>query len=163
MADPSSPEETASRLQAAQQRPQARPRGRRPMGTRYGPGDVLLTTTRLRDIFVGSSRREAVRLPRRTIRVAAALARGALQWIRRLAGKRAVWVHGSYAARVRHPLRRLLDRQGVFFMPGAPRLMRPPPKADHSVGGQPTSGLAPLEASPVWSCRAQQGLLETGI
>jgi hypothetical protein len=34
-------QETASRLPIAQRRPQNRPRGRRPRGTRSGPGDLL--------------------------------------------------------------------------------------------------------------------------
>jgi hypothetical protein len=52
--------------------------------------------------------------------VAAALARGALQWIRRLAGKRAAW-GGFQAARVlTHPLRMLGDREGVFSAQRSP-------------------------------------------
>jgi hypothetical protein len=42
------------------------------------------------------------------------LQRGALQWIRRLAGKRAVW-SCVQAARVLTPPRMLCDREGVFY------------------------------------------------
>jgi hypothetical protein len=49
----------------------------------------------------------------RTIRMAAALSRGALRWIRLPALKRAVWVCFQ-AARVLTPPPELYDREGVF-------------------------------------------------
>jgi hypothetical protein len=47
------------------------------------------------------------------------LQRGALQWIRRLAGKRAVWV-SVQAARVLMPPPEEYDRQGVLYAQRSP-------------------------------------------
>jgi acetoin utilization deacetylase AcuC-like enzyme len=47
------------------------------------------------------------------------LQRGALQWIRRLAGKRAVWV-SVQAARLLKPPPEAYDREGVFYVVGPP-------------------------------------------
>jgi hypothetical protein len=51
---------------------------------------------------------------------------GALQWIRRLAGKRAVWV-GVQTAHVLCPLRKVVTGRG-FFLSDAPLRTMPPNK-----------------------------------
>jgi hypothetical protein len=65
--------EAGARLQTAQRRQQARPRGRRPRSTREEPAGLLLTTVACKTYIQVSSGCEALRLPGRTIRVAVAL------------------------------------------------------------------------------------------
>jgi hypothetical protein len=52
-------QETASQLQSAQRRPQTRPRGRRPRGTRSRPGALLLTNIGCKTYLKMSSAGEA--------------------------------------------------------------------------------------------------------